>query len=107
MHTSKKYIHVIVKKKGKECSLSKHCSRNVLKRQILTDSIIPRSRSESRKCVSNHEVSVCVRCDFFPWFSISTYVEINADISRKMIYLLVGPHTRDISHSNSRNTYVS
>ena len=27
--------------KGKEGSLSKHCSRNVLKRQILIDSIIP------------------------------------------------------------------
>ena len=35
------FLHVIVNKKGHEGSLSKHCSRNVLKRKILIDSIIP------------------------------------------------------------------
>ena len=49
-------------KKGQEGSLSKHGSRNVLKGQILIDSIIPWSWSEFWKCVpnSNHEVFVMI-----------------------------------------------
>ena len=62
LYTKHNFQHVIVNKKGQEGSLSKHCSRNALKWQILRDSIIPWSRSESRKCFpnSNHEVFVVI-----------------------------------------------
>ena len=41
LYTKHNFYHVIMNKKRKEGSLSKHCSRNVLKRQVLIDSIIP------------------------------------------------------------------